>query len=153
MPNIFGGDVVRMRINPKDSMRIVDALTRMGIEPKVYRGALSFSQATKMVLESCLAALESQGLIPTRDGFEYSEMMAAFPRKEEARQLRHKQIQFTQIQSHPRHTTQPIVEDDFDKAKRRRRYNELIIKQGAAKESMDEAEWVELGDLIAEFQT
>ncbi len=153
MGNLTGGDVVRMRINPKDSMRIVDALHRIGVDVAAYHGTLSFSHATKMVLESCLMALEKDGLIPTRDGFEYTEMMAAFPRRDEAKQSRYKQIKFTQLDSHPSHTTQPIVEDDFDKAKRRIRYNELIIKHESDPINFDNSELIELGGLISEFQT
>ena len=147
------GRVVRIRVGPKDCLRVVDALARLGIDPVVFGGRLSFSQATKMVLESCLLALERDKIIPTRDGFEYLEMMAPFPTGDLAINNRAKQITFTQLESHPNHIAQPITQDTPERRRRRVRYEELMFKQQASPLNFAASDLVELVPLLEEFQT
>jgi hypothetical protein len=147
------GRVVRLRISPKDCMRIVDALAKMGIDVRAFGGALSFSHATKKVLESCLVALERDGIIPTRDGFEFSEMMIPFPVGEVSVKSRSAQIAFTKLESHPSYVAPPVVPDTPEHRARRVRYDELMFKRQADELNFSNADLEELVQLMPEFQT
>ena len=147
-----GGRVVRIRVSPKDCMRVVDALGKMGVDIPAFQGSLSFSHATKRVLEACLVALERDGIIPTRDGFEYSTMLSAFPSQDDALKSRAKQIQFTKLEEHPSYKAQPIVPESHERKARRVRYEELMFKREADEINFTQEELLELVALIEEFQ-
>lgn len=144
------GRVVRLRLSPKSCMQAVDALEKMGLSTRDMEN-LSFSHAVKKVLESCLIALERDGIIPTRDGFEFLEMMRPFPIADEAKVNRAKQIRFTKLEQHPSYVPKPIV-DDPERRTREVRYNELVFKQNAAPDSFTDDEMSELAPLLEEFQ-
>lgn len=71
------GEVVRMRVNTLDCMAVVDVLNKLGLQ---YQG-MSFSQACSTALSSLLETMRVKGVIPRRDGFEYSDMMAPYATK------------------------------------------------------------------------
>jgi len=66
------GRVVYIRVNPKDCMSCVDVCQKVGL---VTRG-MSFAQLVSLALSSLLETVRKDGAIPTRDGYEYNEMMA-----------------------------------------------------------------------------
>lgn len=72
---MMAGRVVRIRVNPKDCMSVVDAISKIGLSVK----GMSFSQAVSIALSSALESFRQNGVVPERDGFEYSEMMKQFP--------------------------------------------------------------------------
>lgn len=65
------GNVVSIRVNPTDSMAVVDLLEASGMRV----AGMSFPAMVSLALSSCLEGLRQQGVIPERDGFEYSAMM------------------------------------------------------------------------------
>lgn len=71
------GEVVTVRINPTDCMGIADML----VIGDVNTEGMTFSQATATVIQSMLESARMQGIIPTRDGFEFSKVMQPFARK------------------------------------------------------------------------
>jgi hypothetical protein len=68
------GTVVNIRISPANCMAIYDALLLAGIDPANY----TFSSGASRVLDMLLDALRRDKLIPTRDGYEYTEIMKSF---------------------------------------------------------------------------
>lgn len=69
--------MVTVRINPTDCMGIADMLTLGNVDTV----GMSFAQATATVLQSMLESARLQGIIPDRDGFEFSKVMQPFSRK------------------------------------------------------------------------
>jgi hypothetical protein len=142
------GRVVRVRLSPADCMRVVDSLKVMGVENK--RGELSFSQAVKMVLESCLVALERDKIIPERDGFEFLDMMKGFPDRQEAIKARGQQIKYTKDRFSEGYKAQPIVQD-VQHARRKSRFDELFFKANNDMKNMTQGEIDEYLKLQEDF--
>lgn len=68
------GLVVTQRVNPKDCMSVVDVIKATGMN---VRG-MSFPAMVSLTLSSLLEQMRQQGIIPTRDGFEYLEIMQPY---------------------------------------------------------------------------
>lgn len=68
------GKVVTIRINPKDCMGILDVLE---LSNQRIPGA-SFPVMASLTLSSLLETMRQNGIIPTRDGFEFDGMMREF---------------------------------------------------------------------------
>jgi hypothetical protein len=66
------GNVVSIRINPKDTMSVIDLVESLGMPLHT----LSFPSMVSLALSSCLQALREQGTVPDRTGFEYNERTA-----------------------------------------------------------------------------
>jgi len=62
-------------------MAVVDAAKKMGVRMQ----QVSFPQLVSLALSAALESFRQNGIIPERDGFEYSEMMAQFPDGREIR--------------------------------------------------------------------
>ena len=75
------GRVVSIRLSPQDCMAVVDAAKKMGVRMQ----QVSFPQLVSLALSAALESFRQNGIIPERDGFEYSEMMAQFPDGREIR--------------------------------------------------------------------
>jgi hypothetical protein len=69
------GRVVQIRLNPKDCMAIVDIIQ----QAKMFTPGMSFSQAVIIAFACMAETFRKNGLVPEREGFEYSEMMREFP--------------------------------------------------------------------------
>ena len=78
------GSVVNIRVNPRDSMSVVD-LIRQGNVPNME--GMSFAQMVSITLSSCLEELRKKGVVPTREGYEYSEMVGPYLRHRNGRKL------------------------------------------------------------------
>ncbi len=65
------GRVMSIRVRPQDCMTAIDILTKAGQDPT----RLSFASVVNTALSIAFATLRDLKLIPTRDGFEYTEMM------------------------------------------------------------------------------
>lgn len=65
------GSVASIRVNPRDSMSVVDIVKSTGM----YVEGMSFPQMVSLALSGCLQALRDNGVIPDRQGFEYQEVM------------------------------------------------------------------------------
>jgi hypothetical protein len=68
------GVVTSLRINPKDCMSVVDVLDKTGL----LRPGMSFSAMAALTLSVLLETMRERGDIPTRDGFEFSEMVGPY---------------------------------------------------------------------------
>ena len=89
MKRLRAGTVVRLRVNPRDCLSCIDIAKQIGI----YTKGMSFSAVVSLALSSMLEACRQQEIIPTRDGFEYDEMMAPF--KEEPIGARAKKLEIS----------------------------------------------------------
>lgn len=68
------GEVVRMRVNPRDCISALDVLDAANIN---YR-AMSFAQCISLAFSSLLETARQNGLIEEPDGFEFLNRMAQF---------------------------------------------------------------------------
>ena len=77
------GNVVTLRVNPKDCMSAVDLVRAAGI----HTGGMSFSMLISLAFSSAMQTFRDQGIIPDREGWEYGELVAPFIRGEQQRKL------------------------------------------------------------------
>lgn len=141
------GDVVRIRVNPRDSMSVADLVNKIGFN---YTG-MSFSQACAIALSSLLETMRSAGHLPERDGFEYDELMKPFGLRQ--RTARKHAITKTfgnigpefKVPAIPT-TQEPQLEVTADQLRANRRINELAVKRASGEvfSAEDEAEWAML---------
>ena len=76
--NVAGsGYVVYIRVNPEDCMAVADIVSQVG----ELKEGMSFSSAVSMALAVMTETLRGSGVIPKRDGFEFSEMLKPFSNK------------------------------------------------------------------------
>lgn len=68
------GQVVRIRVAPKDCLSVIDVLQKAGINTT----GMSFSSVVSLALSSLLEGIRKGGVIPDRDGFEFQEMMQPY---------------------------------------------------------------------------
>jgi hypothetical protein len=68
------GSVVSIRVNPKDSMSVVDLVKKSGL----FVEGMSFPHMVSLALSGCLQALRDNGGVPERDGFEYLEICGPY---------------------------------------------------------------------------
>lgn len=85
--HLTAGQVCKIRVNPKDCMAVIDVLTAAGVR----LDGMSFAAMTSLALSSLLQTMRDQKIIPTRDGFEYLDMMQPYLGKHH----HHKKIQVT----------------------------------------------------------
>lgn len=71
------GIVATIRVNPKDCMAVVDVMEAVGITTE----GMSFPAMISLTLSSLLQTARDNNQIPTRDGFEYNEIMAPYQRQ------------------------------------------------------------------------
>jgi hypothetical protein len=77
------GVVTSLRINPKDCMSIVDVLDKTGL----LKAGMSFSSMAALTLSVLLETMRERGDIPTRDGFEFSEMVGPYLNGNQAKKV------------------------------------------------------------------
>jgi len=69
------GRVVQVRLNAKDCMAVVDIIQQC----HMFVQGMSFSHAASIAFACMAETFRKNEVIPTRVGFEYSDMMASFP--------------------------------------------------------------------------
>lgn len=69
------GRVVQIRLNPKDCMAVVDIIT----QAKMFVPGMSFSHATSIAFACMSETFRKNNIVPTREGYEYSDLMEPFP--------------------------------------------------------------------------
>ena len=77
------GNVVTIRVAPKDCMSIVDVVKASGI----HTGGMSFSMLVSLALSSSMQTFRDQGIVPDREGWEYGEIVGPFIKGEHTRKL------------------------------------------------------------------
>lgn len=143
------GRVARIRLSPRDCMAVVDILKHIGIHPT----GMSFSQGVSITLSSALESFRQSKIIPTRDGFEYTELMRMFPPDRLIDRSRKLDItKHLQARTSDGAVVPPILVPDTPEVQRRRtRYNELRFKRENDEINMSEADWAEFRLLVDEF--
>lgn len=143
-----GGEVVSIRVNPQDCMAVVDVVRILGVNPQ----GMSFSAAVAVTLSSLLSMARDHKLIPTRDGFEYLEMMQPFSvKKRSGRKLAISSVLLDRGPDMRIAPLRPAVVDSVETTKRRRRLEELRIRLSGDDLNFTEAEHDELRELTNEF--
>ena len=77
------GNVVTIRVNPKDCMGVVDVIQKAGI----YTPGMSFAQMVSICLSSVLQTLRDSEVIPERDGFEYLNVVGPYISKQSGKKI------------------------------------------------------------------
>lgn len=117
------GEVVSVRINPKDCMAVVDFIDKLG----VYTQGMSFSSAVAIAFASSMESFRDNGILPQRSGFEYTGMMQRFALK--SRTPRKLQIAATFKTTAAQFGVRPLVpqtpEARHEQEQRRIRWQEL----------------------------
>ena len=68
------GYVARVRVAPADIMTCIDLVQKAGIHTQ----GMSLSQAISLAIKGLCQGARNTGLAPTRDGFEYAQMVNPF---------------------------------------------------------------------------
>ena len=107
------GNVVRLRVNPTDSISVLDVIEKANLR----MDGMSYAQCVSLALASLLETCRQQGIIPTRDGTEYYEKMAPFKNGRYVSQG--KKLEITKsIQSLGSEFKAPVVEEDIATSQR-----------------------------------
>lgn len=145
------GRVVRLRISPKDCMSVDDIVRKV----HMFTPGMSFSQAASITLAALIETFRKQGHVPIRDGFEFTEMMNAYPKDQYAKR---RQIDITrtidQAGSEIEMPVMPGMIDVESSPQVKRLYmklQELAAKRDADPENWSEAEQVEYKKLEQEL--
>jgi hypothetical protein len=120
------GEVVSIRVNPKDCMAVADLLDKLN----AYSPGMSFSNAVAIALASSMESFRANGVLPERQGFEYTEMMRHFAFKK--RTSRKIQLTTTFHATAAQYGIRPLVpqtpENRIAQERRKVRYDELKFK-------------------------
>lgn len=144
------GETVKIRVNPRDCMGVVDVINNTGM----VTVGMSFPMACSLVLSSLLESAREAKLIPERDGFEYLEVMQQFSDKDK----RKKKLAITQMHKMigselraPAVQQRPIGKVQLTAEQRRAttRMHELFFKQEHAPDSWTPEDDAELLRVIA----
>lgn len=141
------GKVVSIRVNPTDCMAIVDMAQKLGVS----ESGMSFSQLVSISLTSLLEAMRQNNVIPTRDGFEYGRMLAAYPNpRGEARKAA---IAMTRAigQAGSDFQVKAVIPASVEIQRKRVRYAELQARFDTDEANMEPGEVEELRALIIEL--
>lgn len=123
---MLGGQVVRIRLSPTDCISLVDIADKIGIPKAQY---ISFAQICKLAISSTLRSLRENGVIPTRSGFEYTEVMSRFV--EFADDARAKKLDTTRLieELGPKVAPAPLVPKSLAVREAEQRKAELIARR------------------------
>lgn len=77
------GKSISLRVNPRDCLSVLDIAEAVGIPTT----SASFSALVSLAFSSLIETARKNGIIPDRDGFEYSEMMTPFEDRSHKRKL------------------------------------------------------------------
>lgn len=149
------GTVVNIRVSPTNCMAISDAIRLAGLHP----GDMTFSSAVSRVLDMMMDSLRRDNLIPTRDGFELSNMMEEFIQKNKASlpsvSYRQPTIREDAPRSHTVGTDAPAVQVASNTATTHEqrmanvRFKELMVKREHAPDSWTLGDERELEQVLA----
>lgn len=131
-----GGRIVRMRLAPADCMSVLDGVKKLGLSMSV----LSFDAAARVVFSSLIEGARQGGVLPTRTGFEFNELMAQYmpaqpvsaKRKLEATQLIDRALYEPVRTLKDTATEIPVTvlaQEDIARASRLRQYTEMKFKR------------------------
>ena len=139
-----GGEVVTIRVNPRDCMAVAWIVKSVGLEIH----GMSFAQAVAIALSSLLESMRQKGVIPDDTGFEYSNMMRPFVVKKRSGRKLDVAKTITEMTYNAK---VPALIPDHARNARRIRYEELKFKLDNAADSFSEQDREELRPLVDEF--
>ena len=138
------GEVVRIRVNPRDAMSVADCVRILGFN---YTG-MSFSQACAIALSSLLESARNTGVLPEHTGFDYSDIMEPFTMRK--RTARKQAISKAINMAGSEFQVPPLIADP-QKERRRLRFEELKFKQQNDKLNWTDELQQEFRPLVDEF--
>lgn len=151
------GKVATIRLRPEDCMSVVDILDRA----KVNTTGMTFAAAVATAVGIAMATLRDNGVLPTRQGFEYTELMDQFVERPKVRSIKLPQ-QFSEIAVEGLSMTGARVTNANNSApvstelrQAQIRLNELEIKKTHASDSWsdtDEEEYQKLTEIVFSAQ-
>lgn len=140
------GKVVRIRVSPADCMAVCDIVERLGGLPP----GTSFAQAVSLALASAMQTLREHSVVPTREGYEFSQLMAKYPMGD-SREARRRALEITSTLklANPGHVVRPVAPAPHTNRPPvgMARYEELAFKLSNDSLNMTDAERDELSDL------
>lgn len=139
------GQVVRVRVNPKDCMACVDVARQAGYDP----GPMSFSQVVSITVGIVLESLRQNKIIPDRDGFEYADIMRYW--QVDVKADRARKLGITKSMQLMDRSVLKAVALDPELGRKKLRFDELAFKANHDEANMDEVEKIELQSLIQEL--
>ena len=155
------GFVTKIRLSPRDVMSCIDAVNAVGGGMQ----GMSLSATVKRGISIALATLRAEKVLPERDGFEYSQMIAPYTgiSKVDKIAVGHRLVMQEQREEamdvppaaiHSRTSTEPTPAE-LEKATRRRRIfprlQELQFRAEHDKENFSKKDQVELKRLEGEI--
>lgn len=138
------GRTANIRINPKDCMACIDVVKKTGMN---LQGA-SFSVIVSTALSSALESFRQNGIIPSRDGFEYTDMMRDYPLQ--PKEGRARALAITKTFSMVGSTGQVPAIVPIDPRKKLE-LDQLVFKANNDEANMDETEKARLKELMYEL--
>lgn len=139
------GEVVKIRVNPRDCMSVVDVIKNTGLLTE----GMSLPVAVSLTLSALLESARQAKLIPEREGFEYTEVMRPFsnktrnPRKLAITQLHTMEVgselRIPALQATAHRSTKTMAQ-----RRARTRINELGFKKEQAPDSWTQADEEEI---------
>ena len=141
------GRVIYIRVNPKDCMSCIDVVQKAGMNLQ----RASFSLIASAALSSALESFRQNGIIPDREGFEYTDMMKDYPMTDKQERARALAINRTFSLAGSNINIPPVISGPPVDRRKKLRFEELARKKNAAPESMDSDDEVELQGLIFEL--
>ena len=138
------GRVIYIRVNPSDCMSCIDVVKKAGMN---LQGA-SFSMIASAALSSSLESFRQNGIIPTRQGFEYLDMMKEYPMTDKQGRARALAINRTFQMLGSRLQVPAVVPMD---PRKKVRFDALAFKNEADPHNMSVEEKEELSALALEL--
>lgn len=125
-------------------MSCIDVVQRIGLS---LQGA-SFSMIVSAALSSALESFRQNNIIPTRDGFEYEDMMKNYPKQGRAHHARALAITKLFTELGPAVQTPAIAPVD---TRKQTRFKELAFRWNTSPENVSEEEQAEMKALVLEL--
>jgi len=141
------GRVVKIRVSPTDCMSCIDVAKQVGY----LREGISFAEVVSVALRALLQTVRQQSIVPDRDGFEYSEMMAPF--RDQPHIDRALKVRLTKALG--LHTVPAVVEETAEQKRARIRWDELRFKKETDPDNMtteENNEFTKLTNIVYHFE-
>ena len=140
------GKVIYIRLNPQDCMSIVDIVDKL----RIPTANMSFALAAKLAISSMLESFRANGVIPIRDGFEYTQLLSRFTDTKANRAA--KLARTTLVEGLGESYQAPaLVPEANDRKRRRLRFQELRFRQVNDPANWSDADQAEFKPLVEEF--
>ncbi len=137
------GKVLTLRIRPEDILTAFDVVKLAGADPTNY----SLASITNSALSISFATLRKLNLVPTRDGFEYSEVLSSW---EASRKARSVQLETTTTLSSQVLTPLPTSTPQEETDRKEIRIEELRVKKQFNPKKWTAKDEAELSNLTGE---